>query len=65
MNRPPKPDEARLPLRADPVAGAFAGNIVLGLFLDGLVGLLLLLAVWAVVEAVGRRADRELTDEDR
>jgi hypothetical protein len=50
-----RPEPGRLPPQADPITGAFVGTVLLGIFLDGLVGLLLLLAVWAVVEATRRR----------
>jgi hypothetical protein len=42
------------PLRADPAAGALIGTFLLALCLGGLVGLVVVLIVWIVFEAVKR-----------
>jgi hypothetical protein len=43
-----------LPLRADPAAGALIGTFLLALCLGGPVGLVVVLIVWIVFEAVKR-----------
>ena len=53
-------NQASLPLRADPAAGALIGTFLLALCLGGPVGLVLALILWIVFEAVSRwLRDRE------
>ena len=45
-------NHAPLPLRADPASGALIGTFLLALCLGGPVGLVVVLIVWIVFEAV-------------
>ena len=49
-------NQTSLPLRADPASGALIGTFLLALCLGGPVGLVLVLIVWIVVEAIRRAA---------
>ncbi len=49
-------NQTSLPLRADPASGALIGTFLFALCLGGPVGLVLVLIVWIVVEAVRRAA---------
>ncbi len=57
-NQPP------LPLRADPAAAALIGTFLLALCLGGPVGLVLVLTIWIVVEAVRRGLTHRKPDVD-
>jgi len=55
---------APLPLSADPAAGALIGTFLLALCLGGPVGLMLVVIVWIVFEAVKRGLTHGKSDAD-
>ena len=60
----PERNQTSLPLHADPAAGALIGTFVLALCLGGPVGLVLVLVLWILFEAVKRGLTHRKSDAD-
>lgn len=60
----PERNQTSLPLLADPASGTLIGTFLLAFCLGGPVGLVLVLIVWIVFEAVRRWLTRREPDVD-